>query len=135
MTLAPGPHALRLDYFQGPGDVGLTLLVSTTTAAAAQPISPSALSHSAVRHTARIRAMANGLSHPAAHVSQMAFASACPEARQRNAILLPSPVTYERPRLQGLQHGRASRPCLAMKCQAECESLLIKHVCQCWSWK
>lgn len=50
LTLAPGLHALRLDYFQGPGNVGLTLLMSTTTAAAAQPISPSALSHSAVRN-------------------------------------------------------------------------------------
>ncbi len=49
VTLAPGPHALRLDYFQGAGNVGLTLLMSTGTAAAAQPISPSALSHSAVR--------------------------------------------------------------------------------------
>ena len=50
VTLAPGTHVFRLDYFQGPGDVGLILLMSTTTAAAAQPISPSALSHSAVRN-------------------------------------------------------------------------------------
>ena len=49
MTLAPGPHALRVDYFQGPGYVGLMVLMSTTTAAAAQPISPSMLSHPAVR--------------------------------------------------------------------------------------
>ena len=81
VTLAPGPHALRLDYFQGAGNVGLTLLMSTTTAAAAQPISPSALSHSAVRNPKFL--IASNVFLPFAHVLQMG--DACP-----NAVQLPS---------------------------------------------
>ena len=65
VTLGPGPHTLRVDYFQGPAKVALSVMVAPTpaaamstaavhlaaamAAAAAAPIDPSILSHSAVR--------------------------------------------------------------------------------------